>query len=280
MLESAVTLNGTYTFSIKTVGTISRNTAQQWLLRKSDLSTTGLQPTVFTNKTSLSTVENINLTVPILRVYTLANITLDCTIYPILEEGDVATDWDSAETKYTPNPNYEQPIKSAGDNGSITEKIVNKNWCNGISQNYYLNIGTTNAGIISGNSGLAIEGRGKTYTISTTKVQERMRAACINELPVGSATVTAYRGQNKDNTSNSITIDTSGYKYLIVNITDLSAIQIEEGSTATPYVPHQEQTYTIPTQQPMRSIGDVRDGFDIENKLEKHPIYRLSLIHI
>ena len=38
-------------------------------------------------------------------------------------------------------------------------------------------------------------------------------------------------------------------------------IQLEEGSTATPYVPHEEQDYSIPVQQPMRSIGDVRDCF-------------------
>ena len=36
---------------------------------------------------------------------------------------------------------------------------------------------------------------------------------------------------------------------------------LEQGSTATPYTPHKEQIYSIPTQQPMRSIGDVRDKF-------------------
>lgn len=38
-------------------------------------------------------------------------------------------------------------------------------------------------------------------------------------------------------------------------------IQTEQGSTATSYVPHQEQDYSIFVQQPMRSIGDVRDCF-------------------
>lgn len=38
-------------------------------------------------------------------------------------------------------------------------------------------------------------------------------------------------------------------------------IQIEKGSTATSYIAHQEQLFTMPCQQPMRSIGEVRDEF-------------------
>lgn len=40
-----------------------------------------------------------------------------------------------------------------------------------------------------------------------------------------------------------------------------TGVQIELGSTATPYVPHEEQDYSIFVQKPMRSIGDVRDLF-------------------
>ena len=167
----------------------------------------------------------------------------------LLPSSETSTSWE----KYTggiasPNPSYPSPVNVVkGDNEVV---VGNKNLCNGINQNYYLNAATTNAGNIVGNSGLVIEGKGKTYTISTTKVQERMRAACINELPVGSAVVTAYLGQHKDNTSNSITINTNGYKYLVINITDLSAVQIEEGSTVTAFQPHAEQVYPI-------NLGDI-----------------------
>ena len=37
--------------------------------------------------------------------------------------------------------------------------------------------------------------------------------------------------------------------------------QLELGSSATLFVEHQEQNISIPCQQPMRSIGNVRDGF-------------------
>ena len=56
-------------------------------------------------------------------------------------------------------------------------------------------------------------------------------------------------------------------------------IQLEEGTTATPYEEHQEQSYIMPTQQPMRSIGDIRDTFiKKENKwYERHYVQRLIL---
>ena len=52
------------------------------------------------------------------------------------------------------------------------------------------------------------------------------------------------------------------YVTLIFNEADsLEGIQLEPGSTATQYVPHEEQDYSIFVQQPFRSIGDVRDEF-------------------
>lgn len=55
-------------------------------------------------------------------------------------------------------------------------------------------------------------------------------------------------------------------------------IQLEEG-TATNYEKHQEQSYIMPVQQPMRSIGDIRDTFiKKENKwYERHYVQRLIL---
>lgn len=51
-------------------------------------------------------------------------------------------------------------------------------------------------------------------------------------------------------------------------------IQIEKGSTATFYIAHQEQLFTIPCQEPFRSIGNVRDEFIKQDGLwyEKHNI--------
>lgn len=52
-------------------------------------------------------------------------------------------------------------------------------------------------------------------------------------------------------------------------------IQLEKGQ-ATSYEQHQEQSYIIPIQQPMRSIGDIRDKFIKKNNkwYERHNINR------
>ena len=57
----------------------------------------------------------------------------------------------------------------------------------------------------------------------------------------------------------------------------ITNIQLEENSTATQYEEHKSQTYTIPTQQPFRAIGDYRDTFvKVNGKwYERHYINRI-----
>lgn len=79
-----------------------------------------------------------------------------------------------------------------------------------------------------------------------------------------------------------LNITNSNCKYIIINalLTDKDTLQIEEGSTVTPYEEHQSQSYTIPTQQPMRSIGDIRDIFILKENgkwYERHYIGRYIL---
>ena len=61
--------------------------------------------------------------------YCAANIVISNYIMKLqLEQGSTATSYEPYTNGASPNPNYEQPIYSAGDNGSISQKIVNKNW--------------------------------------------------------------------------------------------------------------------------------------------------------
>lgn len=129
----------------------------------------------------------------------------------------------------SPNPDYSSEIETVGSNVNL---------CNGINQGYYLNFATDLCGLLSENNGLIIPITGGKYTISTQINQTRYRVACINEKPIEDKTVTAYKGVNKDGTSNNITIDTSGYAYLVINATDLTKVKIEKGSIATPYSPY------------------------------------------
>lgn len=55
---------------------------------------------------------------------------------------------------------------------------------------------------------------------------------------------------------------------------DLNSLQLEVGNSVTSYLIHEEQLISIPTQQPMRSIGNVRDEFIKQDGVwyEKHNI--------
>ena len=119
--------------------------------------------------------------------------------------------------------------------------------CDGINQNYYLTNNVDICGKVTGNSGLAIDVQDKSYvTVSTKITQDRYRIACTNSLlQEEKATTVAYRGVQKDNTSATVTINTTGYKYLIINATDLSSILVENSSVATEYEPYQNQAINI-----------------------------------
>ena len=117
-LAKPLTLNGTYTFSLKTVGTISAQEQQQWLLYTG----ANLNPVVRSNETSHVTRTLSNVTITHLRVYTTANRTLNCTIYPVLEESETPTGWDNLPTQYTPSPDYPQEVKTVKGYRNLFDK--------------------------------------------------------------------------------------------------------------------------------------------------------------
>ena len=149
----------------------------------------------------------------------------------------------------SPSPDNEVLIESAGDNGTINEKIQNKNLIanlNKVGNNVYIN--TT-----SGLAPYMFEAGTYTLSYSSSKtINSYMKTETGQQQSLGtgkSITVTANEKFN-------IWLWASG-----LELTDIIDVQLEIGSTATPYVPHEEQDYSIFVQQPMRSIGDVRDGF-------------------
>lgn len=159
---------------------------------------------------------------------------------------------DGAETFNQLQDNVEEVFNGEEAMGSIVvEDVIGKNLCDGINQKYFLTIAVNVCNRASGNSGLIIGTNGGKYTISTTSSQERYRVACIDTLPT-SGDVTAYNGVNKDGTSDSITIDTAGHNYLVVNATDLTKIQIEKGSTATEYTEFKKFGYNS-----QESMGEI-----------------------
>ena len=142
----------------------------------------------------------------------------------------------------------------------MTVVTANKNLNNGINYGFYITEPATNYKASDGNNGLCIALPEGTYTISTNTIQTRYRAACSNTLPSSTAQ-DCYNGVNKDGTSNNITINTSGYKYLLINATELTNIQIEKGSTATTYEPYKGKSQLLSLgSMELCKIGDYQDS--------------------
>ena len=144
--------------------------------------------------------------------------------------------------------------------GSITDKIVNGNL---VEKNIKGYINRSGFMLIDNDSESFVfwAEQGKTYNYSCLKSTNRGRCAKSETINIVNGTPLT----NIRDVSNSFTSNFTGWCVLFVNSSLDNEIKdsfmIEQGSTATDYIPHEEQTYTIPTQQPMRSIGDVRDKF-------------------
>ena len=179
--------------------------------------------------------------------------------------------------------------------GCITDVISNKN----LSK--YKNFTSTSSARIVGDitsSGQQIKGikvkKGKKYTVSFDIAGLPASDYRIQIKESTDENVTQTSGeipnsiQNEPLTCNTLaryskTITAQGDNYLYIRCVPngfvLDNIQVEEKETATSYEEHKEQKYIIPTQQPFRSIGDIRDIFiKKDNKwYERHYINEIIL---
>lgn len=174
--------------------------------------------------------------------------------------------------------------------GCITEIIGNKNlfdkdnteWIRNNSADYHS----------TGNSNTT---RIRTQTLTKLKGDETYT---ISGFPTGISLNAVKFYENSYSTEPTSTITTSTFTvpsnatYAIFqfageNFTDATNIlmknaniQVEKSSTSSTYIEHQSQSYTIPTQQPMRAIGNVRDKFILKENgkwYERHYVQRLIL---
>ena len=174
----------------------------------------------------------------------------------------------------SPSPDNEVPIYSAGDNGTINEKIQNKNLLNvpnqtvgdfGLSlkvedNNYTVsgtNTGSTLAMILNANLKL----KAGTYTMATNSSNTHYPYMSLRKNGTNKISMVYADNGKKTFTLEEDTDFDSIHLYFGSASTTSLALQIEPDTTATPFVEHQEQDYSIFVQQPFRSIGDVRDLF-------------------
>ena len=147
--------------------------------------------------------------------------------------------------------------------GTVTIKQRGKNENDGINYGFYIGAEATTYRISGADNGLCIPIENEVYTISSKEIQNRYRIACSNSLP-SNTSQNCFNGVVKDGTNDNVTIDTSGYKYLLINCTNINDIQTEQGSTATLYEPYQANDYTIQTE-PLRSLPNgVKDTIEAD----------------
>lgn len=128
-----------------------------------------------------------------------------------------------------------------------------------------------------------------TYTIKKKNKGNRFILTAGKEpVKIGNAFSRLIFASNNDLTQYTFTTKENEYYIFlgVYNGTDENELvlaveetQLEQNPTATNYEEHQEQSYIMPIQQPMRSIGDIRDTFiKKENKwYERHYVQRLIL---
>lgn len=219
-----------------------------------------------------------------------------------VEKNSIATPYEQYGA--SPSPDYPSEVKSCGDNGSINEVICNKNLWNinysGTKQAITYNLSKNKITLNGTSNGLGDVFNTKnhstfflkagTYTINV-KVISGSFTAGTNDMALyfkkksdEKNFVSLYKGINYTAKGTiTFTEDDEVYVYSFVNGSNVIfnnlviEIQMEEGSTETDCVEHQEQVFTIPTQQPMRSIGDTRDKFILKENgkwYERHFIAR------
>ena len=188
-------------------------------------------------------------------------------IKPMLNLGSSVLPWEPCTNGASPNTSYPQEIYSAGDNGSITEKITNKNFYNknqAYSRGKRLDIETGELANASGTAWCVTEyikvTNNNKFTLSGKIVPNNwsLRICGYNKDKQFLEGLNYNYAQEKQVVNFEEKVDYIKFGFYNLNNIDF---QLELGENATTYLEHQEQLYTIPCQQPMRAIGDVKDRF-------------------
>ena len=204
-----------------------------------------------------------------------------------IEEGTSCTSYEPyCGGVASPNPSYPQAITSSGDSGSINNKVENKNKALNDDPEHpdanYVSSGTGTQAVqysttekgyytITSRARIFELKQGESYKFSidckqrTTDNLKMLMRLYNTETHIETQFYEFPRvtSSNYTRLTKNVTIP-EGYNaikvYFYVSFY-FNNIQIEEGTTATAYTPHAEQNFTLPCQQPMRSIGTTRDNF-------------------
>lgn len=189
-----------------------------------------------------------------------------------VEQGSTATDYEPYVGGVpSPNPEYPQDIKVVKGNNTINiigKNLFDKDNANVLNDIYIdENLRMVKAASNVKSIYMKILG-GKTYTVSKI-ASSRFRVATTKVFPADNVSVYNYT-KNESGTNITITANNDS-QYMVIFLYNstvdtltfeqiLDSIQIEKGSTATDYEPHQEQSYVFYLEDlELCKIGDYQD---------------------
>lgn len=202
-----------------------------------------------------------------------SGVTINETVYPIIVEGST---YDGNWEPYTggipsPNPDYPQELKSVGNDGSVEQVVIGKNWCD---NSRLLRVdGSGNATRVMSGYCIPVK-RNTDYILSainvTTQPLYAVRGVTQEQFvekltwAIGFTIGTQITGNSK------ASFNTGEYDYIVFRtwaenptygITDDTEFQLEIGTVATPYEPYkQPQSLTIPTPNGLPGVPVSSDG--------------------
>lgn len=244
-LPTSVTFTqGYYTFCVKAVGTTgSTSTSHKWTLRDAN-SSRKFYVNVEGGKTNYeSTNMSATQTVDMLQITIGNRQTLDCTIYPILDQGTTVRDWDSEPTHTVDaSPDYPQDIHVV----KPSVQLFDKDNANIINASIDASNGNMRANDDFRTIYIPCESN-TTYTVSKIITNRFIVAETNEETITLPSQVTVLRSQFTESVATVTTGNTA--KTLIVTLTKISeetvtleeilnSLKIEKGTKATPWSPY------------------------------------------
>ena len=189
----------------------------------------------------------------------------------------------NSEQETSPSPDYPSEVESCGDNGSINEVVFN---------NQMFNKANEIVGQLINSSGVA--STNENWNTSEYISVKKGSTICWSYETVGAGQLTInefndaksfikqtfadYRNNNGNELVVTLSNDTSYVRVGYRNNLTCDNLVLEYGNKRSGSREYKEsQTYTIPVQQPMRSVGDTRDTFILKENgkwYERHNIAR------
>ena len=210
------------------------------------------------------------------------------TLYPMIVKGKECGDFEQYGA--SPSPDYPSEVECV--TGDVNLTICNKNLAKINETDWTLTDNNTIKNKAKNDGSVLTEfylKKGQTIKISLKLMSK----------PTGDTTLSSYiNGKDTNKISNFTHINiydiekiytktytatedcTISFKLWGNSNSDIFEFQFwAELDNVTEYLPHKSQTYTIPTQQPFRAIGDIRDEFvKVDDKcFERHYISRRIL---